>query len=115
MLNLSIVKLYHWTLNAEKVLNGGFRNRAHRHPDDKEGVWFTDKLLGPGDGIRKDMKVLVVNIPSEDVKQYEESNTGSGYRTFSIPEDIVNKCEISCPTVYSDRGIYKINQRKKKK
>ena len=103
------MKLYHWTLNAKKISEGGFRNRAHRHPDDNEGVWFTDQLLGPSDGIRKDMRVLVIDMPSKDIEQYEETNAGSGYRAFSIPDDIVNKCEMSWPTVYSDRGIWKIN------
>ena len=103
------MKLYHWTLNAKKILDGGFHNRAHRHPEDREGVWFTDTLLGPSDGIRKDMRVLVIDIASKDIGQYEEANSGTGYRAFSIPDDIVNKCEMSWPTVYSDRGICKIN------
>ena len=46
---------------------------------------------------------------AKDLEQYEETNAGSGYRAFSIPDDIVNKCEMSWPTVYSDRGIWKIN------
>ena len=103
------MKLYHWTLNAKKISEGGFHNRAHHHPDDIEGVWFTDQLLGPSDGIRKDMRVVVIDMPSKDIGQYEETNAGSGYRAFSIPDDIVNKCEMSWPTVYSDRGIWKIN------
>ena len=103
------MNLYHWTLNSKKISEGGFRNRAHRHPDDNEGVWFTDQLLGPLEGIRKNIRVLVIDIPSKDIEQYEETNAGSGYRAFSIPDDIVNKCKMSWPTVYSDRGIWKIN------
>ena len=103
------MKLYHWTLNAKKISESDFHNRAHRHPEDTEGIWFTDKLLGPVDGIRKDMRVLVIDIPSKDLDQYEATYAGSGYRAFSIPDDIVNKCEMSWPTVYSDRGICKIN------
>ena len=104
------MKLYHWTLNAKKIYEGGFHNRVHRHPDTKEGVWFTDQLLGPSDGIRKDMRVVVIDMPSKDIGQYEETNSGSGYRAFSIPDNIVNKYEMSWPTVYSDRGICKINR-----
>ena len=103
------MKLYHLTLNAKKISEGGFHNRANRHPGDKEGVWFTDQLLGPSDGIRKDMRVLVIDIPLKDIEQYEETNAGTGYKAFSIPDDIVNKCKMSWPTVYSDRGIWKIN------
>ena len=62
------MKLYHLTLNAKKILEGGFHNRAHRHPDDKEGVRFTDTLMGPSGGIRKDMRVLVIDIPSKDIE-----------------------------------------------
>ena len=98
------MKLYHWTLNTKEISEGDFHNRAQRHPDDNEGVWFTDQLLGQLDGIRKDMRVLVIDMKSKDIEQYEETNAGSGYRTFSIPDDIVNKCEMSWPTVYSDRG-----------
>ena len=103
------MKLYHWTLNYKKILKDGFHNRAHRHPEDREGVWFTDTLMNPSDGIREDMRVLVIDIPLKDIDQYKETNAGSGYRAFSIPDDIVNKCEMSWPTVYSDRGIWKIN------
>ena len=103
------MELYHWTLNAKKIIEGSFHNRANRHPKDKEGVWFTDTLLSASDGIHKDMRVLVIDIPSKDIEQYEETNAGSGYRAFSIPDDIVNKCEMMWPTVYSDRGIWKIN------
>ena len=55
------------------------------------------------------MRVLVIDIPSKDIEQYEETNAGTGYKAFSIPDDIVNKCKMSWPTVYSDRGIWKIN------
>ena len=104
------MKLYHWTLNAKKISDRGFHNRPHRHPEDKEGVWFTDKLLGPSDGIRKDMRLLVIDIPLKNLAQYEEVNAGTGHRAFSIPDEVVNKCEMSWPTVYMDRGIGKINE-----
>jgi hypothetical protein len=61
--------------------------------------------IDPSDGIRKDMRVLVIDMQSIDIEQYEEANAGNGYRAFSIPDDIVNKCEMSWPTIYSDRGI----------
>ena len=73
------MKLYHRTLNTKKISGGVFHNRAHRHPDDNEGVWFTDQVLGPLDGIRKDMRVLVIDMPSKDIEQYEEANAGNGY------------------------------------
>ena len=50
------MKLYNWILNAKMISGGGFHNREHGHPDDKVAVWFRDQLLGPSDGIRKDMR-----------------------------------------------------------
>ena len=105
-----VLKLYHWTLNAKKIMQNGFHNRAHRHSDDMEGVWFTDKLMGPLEGVHKDMKVIVIEVPLKDAEKYEETNEGAGYRAFSIPSDIVNDFKISNPIVYRDRGIYKLNE-----
>ena len=82
---------------------------VNRHPDDNEDVWFTNQLLDPLNCICKEMRVLAIDMPSKDIAQYEEANAGSGDRTFRIPDGIVNKCEMSWPTVYSDRGILKIN------
>ena len=103
------MKLYHWTLNAEKILQSGFRDRNSRNTDTKNGVWFTDQLLSPGDGIRKDMRLITIEIPDAYIEQYEEKNEGIEYRAFSIPADIVNQFEKHTPVIYRDRGIYKIN------
>ena len=56
------------------------------------------------------MRVLVIDISLIDIEQYEETNAGNRYRAFNIPDDIVNKCEMSWPTVYTDRGIWQINE-----
>ena len=102
--------LYHWTLNAEKILQLGFYDRNSRHTDDKEGIWFTDQLLGTLDGIHQDMKLLTVDIPLANIEEYEEKNGGIDYRMFRIPANIVNEHKINTPVVYIDRGIYKINK-----
>ena len=104
------MKLYHWTLNAEKILQSGFRDRNSRNTDTKNGVWFTDQLLSPGDGIRKDMRLITIEIPDVYIEQYEEKNEGTEYRAFSIPDEVVNRCKMSWPVVYMDRGICKINE-----
>ena len=47
-------------------------------------------------------------VPEEDILQYEESNKGSGYRAFRIPAGVANQYTLEFPTLYIDRGIYKI-------
>ena len=49
-------------------------NADRKFPYNNEGVSFMDQLLGPLDGFRKDMRVLVIDIPSKDIEQYEETN-----------------------------------------
>ena len=65
--------------------------------------------MGGPDTIRLGMRLVTIDIPEIEAKPYEESNKGSGYRAFSIPADIVNQFVLNFPTVFSDRGIYKIN------
>ena len=102
--------LYHWTLNIDKLKKSGFRDRHSRHTAEMEGVWLTDQLMGGPDSIRPGMRLVAVDIPGIEAEPYEEVNQGSGYRAFIIPADIVNQFELNFPTVYSDRGIYKINK-----
>ena len=56
------------------------------------------------------MRLITIDMPLEDAEPYEDANEGTGYKAFNIPADIANKCEMSWPTVYSDRGIYMINE-----
>ena len=74
-----------------------------------EGIWFTNQLLGGPDSIRPGMRLVTVEIPDSEIEPYEKKNEDSGYRAFNIPADIVNQCVLIFPTVYSDRGVYKIN------
>ena len=74
-----------------------------------EGIWFTDQLLEGPDSISPGMRLVVVEMPGSEIEPYEERNEGSGYRAFNIPADILNQCVLKFPTVYSDRGVYKIN------
>ena len=74
-----------------------------------DGIWFTDQLMGGPESIRSGMRLVTVNISGYEIEPYEEKNDGSSYRAFNIPADIVNQCVLKFPTVYSDRGVYKIN------
>ena len=94
------MKLYHWSLDAKKILENGFN----------ESVWVTCTLLQPSGGVHKNMRLITIDMPLEDAEPYEDANEGTGYKAFNIPADIANKCEMSWPTVYSDRGIYMINE-----
>ena len=94
------MKLYHWTLNAKKILENGFN----------ESIWVTCTLLQPSGGVHKGMKLITIDMPLEDTEPYEESNEGPGYKAFNIPPDIANKYVIKSPIVYRDRGIYRTNE-----
>ena len=74
-----------------------------------DGVWFTDQLMGGPDSIRPGMRLVTVEASGSEIEPYEERNEGSGYRAFNIPADIVNQYVLKFQTVYSDRGVYKIN------
>ena len=100
--------LYHWTINLNKLKAKGFVTRQDRHSDGELGVWFTDQILGNTASIKSEMRIVTVEIPEEDILQYEETNKGSGYRAFSIPAEIANQYTLKFPTLYIDRGIYKI-------
>ena len=65
--------------------------------------------MGGPDSIRPGMRFVTVDMPGIEVEPYEEVNKYSRYGAFSIPADIVNKFVLNFPSVYSDRGIYKIN------
>ena len=68
--------LYHWTFSAEKILKSGFRGDlgicGGRHIRD-DGVWFSDEILGPLDGVEEGMKLLVIEIPFKDIEEFESS------------------------------------------
>ena len=51
-----------------------------------------------------------MDVTEENIVKYEEYNKGSGFRAFVIPANVVNKFEVKFPVVYSDRGIFKINE-----
>ena len=101
--------LYHWTLNIDKLKKSGFRDHHSRHSEEMEGVWFTDQLIGGPYSIKLGMQLVKVKVPESEIEPYEKKNEGSGYREFNIPADIVNQCVLKFPTVYSNRGVYKIN------
>ena len=101
--------LHHWTLNVKKFKDSWFRYHQSRHKFEKEGVWFTDTLMGGPDFIRSGMQLVTVDILEFKIITYEEKNEGSGYRAFSIPTDISNWYALKFPKVFSDLGLYKIS------
>ena len=100
--------LYHWTLNRTKLKAKGFVSRQDRHSEGKLSIWFTDRLVVGPEGIRPEIKVVTMEVPEEDIIQYEEINKGTGYRAFMIPADLANQYELKYPTLYIDRGVYEL-------
>ena len=100
--------LYHWTLNRTELKAKGFVSRQDRYSEGKLGIWFTDQLVGEPEGIKPEIKMVTMEVPEEDIIQYEEINKGTGYRAFIIPASVANKYELKFPTIYVDRGIFKL-------
>ena len=86
--------LYHWTFSAEKILKSGFHGDlgicGGRHIRD-DGVWLSDEILGPLDGVEEGMKLLVIEIPFKDIEEFEWMEEGKDYREWCIPADVVNQ------------------------
>ena len=100
--------LYHWTLNRTKLKAKGFVSRQGGHSEGKLGIWFTDQLVGEPEGLPPTIKMVTVDIPEDDIIKYEEINQGSGYRAFRIPASVANQYELKYPTLYIDRGVFKL-------
>ena len=100
--------LYHWKLNRTKLKAKGFISRKDRHSEGTLGIWFTDQLVGTPEDMNPEMRMVTVDIPENDIVQYEEINQGAGYRAFVIPADIANQYELKYPTLYIDRGVYEL-------
>ena len=49
-----------------------------------------------------------MKAPEDDITHDEETNKGSGYRAFRIPASIANQYELKYPTLYIDRGAFKL-------
>ena len=107
--NLNGIILYHWTLNVEELKKNGFRDHQSRHKAEVDNVWFVDQLMGDSSSIKPGMRLVTIDMSDKEVEPYEEVNEGSGYRAFRIPANIANQYVLKFPTVYNDRGVYKIN------
>ena len=102
------MQLYHWTLNRTKLKAKGFPPNMDRHSDSELGVWLTDIITGSPESIKSEMRMVTIEIPEEVIIDYEETNTGSGYRAFRVPAEVVNQYELNFPTIFSDRGVFKL-------
>ena len=105
--------LYHWTLNRTKLKVQGFVSNQDKHfyrnrSDGKLGIWFTDQLVGEPESVKPEIKMVTMEVPEEDIIQYEEINKGTGYRAFRIPATVANQYELKYPTLYIDRGVFKL-------
>ena len=102
------MELYHWTLNRTKLKAKGFISHKDRYSDGELGIWFTDRLVGEPEDIKPEIKMVTMEVPEDDITQYEESNEVSSYRAFRIPASVANQYELQFPTLYIDRGIFKL-------
>ena len=102
------MEIYHWTLNRPELKAKGFVSHQDRHSEGELCIWFTDRLMGEPESIKPEIKMVTMEVPEDDIVQYEETNSSAGYRTFRIPANVANKYELKFPTLYVDRGIFKL-------
>jgi hypothetical protein len=92
--------LFHVTStgNAENILANGFRDEiTKRGPrieggDYRSGVWLSNRPLDLNDGVMGD-SVLTVHfkVPSNELRKYEWSEDGRGYREWLIPAAFISE------------------------
>ena len=112
------MKLYHITTNknAKLIVKNGFKDGIGSYGviDSKtgkskisKGVFLSNKVF---EQRRKDDNdcVFIINIPSEEIKQYEWVEGLTDYREWCIPAKIVNKY-FTNRKIYSgyDESLYK--------
>ena len=86
------MKLFHRTPHAEAILRDGFR--ARRGSCDLTGVWFSEVPLDINEGA-KGPTVLVVEIPEEDIVDFEVREQGKPYREWCLPGELANRHPVS--------------------
>ena len=60
------------------------------------------------EGITPEIKMVIMEVPAEDIPPYEETNKGSGYFAFRIPVSVANNYELKYQTLYIDSGVFKL-------
>lgn len=91
------MKLYHRTPNPEAILREGFRDL--RGSMDLSGVWLSAVPLDIGEGA-KGPTVLSIDIPEEELVDFEVLEEGKPYREWCVPADLVNR--FGPPAIHED-------------
>ncbi|QEH32103.1 hypothetical protein OJF2_05720 [Aquisphaera giovannonii] len=85
---------FHRTPAAEEILAGGFRDRRDSYMIvglEIEGVWISDRPLGPNEGTKGSHLLLVeLDLPDEELAQYEIVEANKPYREWCVPSAIAN-------------------------
>lgn len=104
---IKIMKLFHRTYKAQAILAEGFKDATGTYGTGIEftGVWFSaNEPLDPNEGAWGDT-VLVVEIPEDQIIEYEWVEEGKPYREFLIPAETVNR--YGPPSIFDEDDIIK--------
>lgn len=84
--------LYHCTAAADAIIRGGFRDSTGYTimGIDIAGVFFSDYPLDINEGAKGDT-VLKLDVPEDEILDYEIVEEDKTYREFCIPADLVNR------------------------
>jgi len=90
----SPVRLYHGTTPAAiaVILRGGFRDGTGYYLTDSlhTGVWLSDRPLEGNLGPETFLEVNL-DVPEEQMSNWEWVEEGKGYREWLVPADIINR------------------------
>jgi len=89
------LRLFHRTSaeTAEAILKSGFKDGTGSYLTAQEysGVWLSDVPLDPNEGAFGDILLeVMLNVPEQELEQFEWKEEGKGYREWLVPALLIN-------------------------
>lgn len=85
------MKLFHRTDHASSIVQHGFRDGTGYYMTSSlySGVWLSDIPLDCNEGASGN-ELLVIEIPEDELAEWEWVEEGKPYREFCVPAEVVN-------------------------
>jgi hypothetical protein len=78
---------------AREIVKNGFKDITSNHLTDRqsEGVWLSDKPLGPNEGAEGDTLLrITLSLKEEELEHYKWVEEGQTYREWFLPAKLIN-------------------------